>query len=75
MLYNIIILESSLFFYCDHMTLTVSCDICDTSYDCNIILNSNPRSLSIENKSGNKIEINKVYYLQLWQVIGRVGSQ
>ena len=57
------------------MTLTVSCDICDTSYDCNIMLNPNPRSLSIENKSGNKIEINKVYYLQLWQVIGRVGSQ
>ena len=50
MLYNIIILEPSIFFHCDHMTVTVSCDTCNLSCDCDIILNPNPRSLNIESK-------------------------
>ena len=37
-LYNIIILKSSRTFYYDYMTVTVLCDICDPSYDYNIML-------------------------------------
>ena len=43
MLCNIIILEPSTSYYCDHMTVTVKCD-------CDVTLNPNSRSLSIESK-------------------------
>ena len=43
MLNNVIILESSMFFHYDHVTMTVSCDICDLSCDCIITLDPNPK--------------------------------
>ena len=39
MLDNIIVLESSMFFYYDYMPMIVSCDMCDMSCDHDIILN------------------------------------
>ena len=58
MLYDITILEPSMFFHYDHMTVIVSCD-------CDIVLDPTSRFPSIEeeNKSGKKL--NQVYYLQL----------
>ena len=55
-LYNITILEPSMFFHYDHITVIVSCD-------CGIMLDPTPKSPSIEeeNKSGKKL--NQVYYL------------
>jgi len=50
MLCDIIILEPSTSFYCDHITVTVSCNICDPSCDYSIILNPHSRFPSIENK-------------------------
>jgi len=59
MLYNIIILELSTSFYYDPVTVIVLCDMCDPSCDCDIMLDPTPRSPSIENKNGKKL--NKVY--------------
>ena len=54
MLCDIIILEPFTFFHCDYMAVTVSCDICDPSCDCDVMINTNPRSPSIENKEKGK---------------------
>ena len=43
MLYNIIVLEPSMSFHYDHITVTVTCDSV-------IMLNPNPKSPNIENK-------------------------
>ena len=56
MLYNITVLEPFTFFYYDYMTVTVSCDMCDTSCDCDVMLDAIPRSPSIENKEKRKRE-------------------
>jgi len=55
MLYNITILEPSIFFYYDHVTVRVSCDS-------DIMLDLTPRSSSIENKENknkNKIKVER----------------
>ena len=43
MLDNIIILKPSMFFYYDHITMTVSYDMYDLLCDHDVILNPNPK--------------------------------
>ena len=59
MLYDIIILEFSIFFYisCDYMTITY---ITVVTVKCNIILTPNSKSKI----KLNKIKINKVHHFQ-----------
>ena len=49
MLYDVTVLEPSIFFHQDHVTVVVLCDMCNPSCDCDIMLDPTLRFPSIEN--------------------------
>jgi len=75
MLDNIIILKPSISFYYEHVTMIVSCDMCDILYKCNVMLNSNPKWLEAKNIYLNQLskKLNQKKY-KPFRILKNIGQ-